>query len=857
MNNIYLNKKYLKYKSKYLHLKNQIGGISIPFCEKAYKNVLRTCWAVAIQTMFTFSDTTSEDLKTVMKSIHLDSENLSFYEITEKKKKFIDDRVQVVQTNILLNSFYRLFNNYYPDYFYKGKKKEYLNKILNKFIDRYYRKILEINNSQKSEEIDDTINLERCELVIAQNFKGLFEYSLLKYITDYQGNIITIYLFSNLLSVFFLDYKVSIKNYYNNFNSINFNREKDIGILIHIESHVCCLYICGGQQKYYNDVDKKVHNCEWIDLLKTPNNLYVEYGENFRLIDYNTYENKHKLKKVVALTVVSKHTRDSDLDIEIKKILNFTEFNPSDFKDRNIQNTLANIFSNDHLGVTQNWVMSVQWYRLAAAQGDMNAMINLGSILSKGVSGIAQDKQEAMQFYQLASKNGDGYASLVLADMFYNGDDVAEDKEKAVRLYRLSAEQTNVTAQFKLANILLNDGNIEEAIKWYENAATYGNLDALFKLGDMSYKGEGLEQSNYNAVHNFKIAANRGHVEAKLKLGDYYNSVGQKKEALNWYGDAAKYKNADAQFKLGDMYYSGEAEKIYKESLLKYDIFSSVLYDSKKTLLEHKLEAEKWYSLAAKQGHIEAQKKLDVINFNKELELAKNGDVNSQTMVGFMFKNGKGITQNDVEAARWYQLAADKGNSYSQNELGLMFLNGIGVTQDYNEAVKLFRLAVDQGNLYAQSNLGLMFENGQGVVQDLTEAERLYRLAAKQGHTDAKNKLDVIIFNKELILAQQGNVEAEFILGTIYENGRGVSQNDAEAVRWYKLAATHGNASAQINLGLMYMYGRGVTQDDEEGIRLLRLGALQGDERAINALMANIPKKLSTIHRFGIDTQVW
>jgi len=67
-------KKYLIYKNKYLELKNQKGGIS--FCEKAYKNLYGTCWAVAIQTMFTFGQATSNDLKTVMKSINLDSEGL-------------------------------------------------------------------------------------------------------------------------------------------------------------------------------------------------------------------------------------------------------------------------------------------------------------------------------------------------------------------------------------------------------------------------------------------------------------------------------------------------------------------------------------------------------------------------------------------------------------------------------------------------------------------------------------------------------------------------------------------------------------------------------------------------------------
>jgi TPR repeat protein len=889
MNNIYLKKKYLKYKSKYLQLKNQVGGIT-PFCEKAYKNVLGTCWAVSVQTMITFSDFTSKDLKRVMESINLDLENSSFDDIKEQKKKFIHNRIQTVQKSTVLNSFYRLYNEYYPNYFYLGKRENLIN-ILNKFIDRYYSKILEYSQKKFIPipiEINDKTNPERCELVIAQNFKKLFSYSLLKYIKEekYGGNIITKYLFFNLLSVFFLDYKVSFKTYYNNFDSINFNIEKDIGIFIHIEAHSCCLYICDGQQKYYNDWDKTVHNCDWIDLLKTSGNLYVEFGENLRIVDYSSYKNKHNLRKVLDLTVVSKHTIDSELDIEIKKIINLSEFNPSDFKDRILQKNLGHIFQNNDLGVKKNIVAAVQWYRLAAAQGDTEAMVQLAYILSIGIDDVAQDKVEAMQLYQLASENGDRNASLILANKFNDGDGVAKDKEEAVRLYRLSAEQTNATAQFKLANILLNDGNIQEATNWYENAALNGNIDALVKLGDMSFNGEGYEQSTHDAIFYYKQAATKGHVEAMLKLGDIYYSIGQKEEALSWYRNAANHKNADAQFKLGEMYYNGEVEQIDRSRFFRYSFFSMLSWDSKKTLAEHKLEAEKLYDLSAKQGNIEAQKKLDVINFNKQLELAKNGDVNSQMMVGYMFEKGKGVAQNEVEAVQWYQLAADKGNVYSQNKLGLMYLNSIGVAQDYNEAAKFFRLAADQGNLDAQYNLGLMFENGQGVAQNMKEAKRLYKIAAKQGHADAKNKLDVIIFNRELILAQQGNAEAEFNLGSMYEDGIGVTQNYAEAVQWYQLAATHGNALAQINLasmyinsrgvaqnyaeavrlyqlaatqgnalaqvylGLMYLQGKGVAQDNSEAMRLFKLVYLNGDIQALNVLMENVPiQPTTTIHR--------
>ena len=70
-----------------------------------------------------------------------------------------------------------------------------------------------------------------------------------------------------------------------------------------------------------------------------------------------------------------------------------------------------------------------------------------------------------------------------------------------------------------------------------------------------------------------------------------------------------------------------------------------------------------------------------------------------------------------------------------------MFKNGKGVAQDNAEALRLYRLAAAQGNAAAQINLGLMFENGQGVAQDRGEAIRLYRLAAAQGNANATASL--------------------------------------------------------------------------------------------------------------------
>jgi TPR repeat protein len=130
------------------------------------------------------------------------------------------------------------------------------------------------------------------------------------------------------------------------------------------------------------------------------------------------------------------------------------------------------------------------------------------------------------------------------------------------------------------------------------------------------------------------------------------------------------------------------------------------------------VEAVRWYRLAAEQGLADAQHNL-----------------------GCLFKDGRGVAQDDGEAVRWYRLAAEQGHAKAQLSLGLGFHLGKGVKQDYVEAVRWYRLAAEQGNADAQFLLGEMLLYGRGVVQDRAEAMRLYRLAAAQGDKRAQSRI--------------------------------------------------------------------------------------------------------------------
>jgi S1-C subfamily serine protease len=87
--------------------------------------------------------------------------------------------------------------------------------------------------------------------------------------------------------------------------------------------------------------------------------------------------------------------------------------------------------------------------------------------------------------------------------------------------------------------------------------------------------------------------------------------------------------------------------------------------------------------------------------------LAENGYAQAQINLGALYDSGKGVKEDPVTAAKWYQAAALRGNPYAQYNLGMMYAEGRGVRLDLQMAARLYRKAADQGLADAQYHLGL------------------------------------------------------------------------------------------------------------------------------------------------------
>ncbi|MBT5086993.1 MAG: sel1 repeat family protein, partial [Deltaproteobacteria bacterium] len=76
--------------------------------------------------------------------------------------------------------------------------------------------------------------------------------------------------------------------------------------------------------------------------------------------------------------------------------------------------------------------------------------------------------------------------------------------------------------------------------------------------------------------------------------------------------------------------------------------------------------------------------------------LAAQGDAAAQFNIGNLFDFGKGVREDNVQAAYWYNKSAEQDNVNAQYALGWMYENGEGVKKDLVKALLWYKKAADQ-----------------------------------------------------------------------------------------------------------------------------------------------------------------
>lgn len=342
-----------------------------------------------------------------------------------------------------------------------------------------------------------------------------------------------------------------------------------------------------------------------------------------------------------------------------------------------------------------------------------------------GLAGVEQDYKKAFEFFNKSHQREDDCANMALGNMYYMGQGVQKDVQKALKLWNegdaCNTRDGNNIYSFNAFNHIKEyiSENKDKEYAFIMGNSCFGRFSRESQCGHSSSPDDDYRDACDQGEIWYKLAADLGHPEAKVRLADNYliyanihhNCYGAFNGDGNGFGDAVEEHEhrlageslllsaagqgyTDAMEELGDMYFYGRLP------------------------LDHK-KAEEWY-----------------------LKAARKGNKYSAFMLARLYSGGKdsAIPANYQKAYYWANEAVKKGVSEANYYLGLLYYNGNGVTKDHKKALSLFKQVKQEGT-YEWLLAGLMLQNmyvdeegSQEDFRDLyNEKERCYYYYCTKG----------------------------------------------------------------------------------------------------------------------------
>jgi ankyrin repeat protein len=334
--------KYIKYKNKYIALKNQNGGALLKCDDVLFlTNNYGTCWNASIQMIFLFGDITScEVQKNIIKEPDI----------------IIND---ILKNNDLSNCLpFDFFEN--DDYNTNRLKPDVYDKILNLLLE--YKKRFDIKKCDYIENKKSTpspyntiIRRQRsknCEISFTEIFFNLTNKSSKK--VNIGGNDIDLFLLILIIGLFLCKQKIEYTTYllyddnyidYDNVLNSHYKQGKidiemaknSIGIIVALTEHTTCFYKCNNIYKYYDSSNSiSISNFNWIIFFEKINELiekkvdFYLYQKKLNIVDDDIVDDDIVDDDIVDDDIVDDDIVDDDIlydnIIDTNKLL-FNQYN--------------------------------------------------------------------------------------------------------------------------------------------------------------------------------------------------------------------------------------------------------------------------------------------------------------------------------------------------------------------------------------------------------------------------------------------------------------------------------------------------------------------------------------------------
>lgn len=430
---------------------------------------------------------------------------------------------------------------------------------------------------------------------------------------------------------------------------------------------------------------------------------------------------------------------------------------------------------------------AAKWLERAATKQHKEAIYQLCLLCH---SEIQKSEVECFTWYLKGADLGHADVQCWVADCYRLGKGCAQDITKAIQYYNLARKQKNVVASAWWGQLTLP---VQKDTAWNALlfAASEGDANAQFWLGQYYFQGQFVVKSNAKAVEYFLMATKQVHQGAIFYLGVCrfygYGIERDYSQAFNCFLKAAQTGNPRAQYMVGKCYEYG----------------FGITHDD--------AQAFSWY-----------------------LKAAKNGIAVAQNKVGICYASGKGTVKSISSAEKWLGEACKSGNISS--EINYLIISIFSHYSDWpvytvyeamklwgedkisrstpqwsDATIELLRKVADKGNIIAEYMLCCLIHDGKVPVE--SRKEKLYALCSSKKMADVMywqyqemepNNIDLL---KES--AQRGYIPAQVALAKYYYTQRNVY----ESFKWAFQVAKSGSMSAMYVVACAYWKGEGIPKN--------------------------------------------
>lgn len=292
----------------------------------------------------------------------------------------------------------------------------------------------------------------------------------------------------------------------------------------------------------------------------------------------------------------------------------------------------------------------------------------LGRMYLRG-EGVEVSYEKAKIWFTRGIQGGDAGSQYGLGLMYLHGLGVPKNTAKATEYFKAAADQDYAGAQVELGALYLDQGtatDISIANRYFELAARYNHIEAIYFLAELINNGVGRDRSCGLA-------------------NAYYKTVAEKAEPL-----LSSFAEANEAFENG----------AYELALVDYMLAAEQGWEKAQVNVAYLLDQQRsylvlpsWLTIKTPRPSILQNAALALIYWTRS---AKQANIDSMVKMGDYYLHGIGTEPDMEKAAACYNGASEYHQSaQALYNLGWMHENGIGLDQDFHLAKRFYDQALE------------------------------------------------------------------------------------------------------------------------------------------------------------------